>query len=72
MSLPKCILLATHLAPRTDRAQDRTVGLAGEWSAKLTFVCAIDVAEVPSDEAKRLPPRSHGAELSRTPDPAEH
>jgi nucleotide-binding universal stress UspA family protein len=46
------MVLATDLAPRTDRAQDRAVGLAREWSAKLTFVCAIDVTEVPSDEAK--------------------
>jgi len=52
MSLPKCILLATDLAPRTDRAQDRAVGLARVWNAKLTFVCAIDVADVPSNEVK--------------------
>jgi nucleotide-binding universal stress UspA family protein len=52
VSLPTCIVLATDLAPRTDRAQDRAVSLARAWSAKLTFVCAIDVAEVPSEEAK--------------------
>jgi len=50
MSLPNCIVLATDLAPRTDRAQDRAVGLARTWRTKLTFVCAIDVAEVPSGE----------------------
>jgi nucleotide-binding universal stress UspA family protein len=52
MSLPSCIVLATDLAPRTDRAQDRAVTLAREWSAKLTFVHAVDVAEIPTDEVK--------------------
>jgi nucleotide-binding universal stress UspA family protein len=52
MSLPTCIVLATDLAPRTDRAQDRAVTLAREWKAKLTFVYAVDVAEIPSDEAR--------------------
>jgi hypothetical protein len=48
MSLPNCIVLATDLASRTDRA----VSLTRAWRAKLTFVCAMDVAEVPSDELK--------------------
>lgn len=52
MSPPNCIVLATDLAPRTDRAHDRAVTLARAWRAKLTFVYAIDVAEIPSDEAK--------------------
>src|SRR5262245_25002111 len=52
MSRPDCIVLATDLAPRTDRAQDRAVTLAREWGARLTFVHAIDVAEPPSDEVK--------------------
>jgi nucleotide-binding universal stress UspA family protein len=52
MSLPSCILLATDLAPRTDRAQDRAVALARMWGAKLTFVYAVDVAEIPSDETR--------------------
>jgi nucleotide-binding universal stress UspA family protein len=52
MSLPNCILLATDLAARTDRAQDRAVTLAREWRAKLIFVHAIDVAEIPSDQVK--------------------
>lgn len=52
MSVPNCIVLATDLAPRTDRAQDRAVALAREWGAKLTFVHAVDVAEIPSDEVR--------------------
>ena len=52
MSLPTCIVLATDLAPRTDRAQDRAVTLARAWRATLTFVHAIDVAEIPTDDAK--------------------
>jgi nucleotide-binding universal stress UspA family protein len=52
MSLPNCIILATDLAPRTDRAQDRAVTLAREWGATLTFVYAIDVAEIPTDDVK--------------------
>ena len=52
MSLPNCIVLATDLAPRTDRAQDRAVTLARGWRAKLAFVYAVDVAGVPSDAVK--------------------
>jgi nucleotide-binding universal stress UspA family protein len=52
MSLPNCIILATDLAPRTDRAQDRAVTLARAWGATLTFVYAIDVAEIPTDDEK--------------------
>src|SRR5215510_4813641 len=52
MSLPNCIVLATDLAPRTDRAQDRAVTLAREWRARLTFVYAIDVADIPTDDVK--------------------
>jgi len=52
MSLPKCIVLATDLAPRTDRAQDRAVTLARDWRAKLTFVYAIEVADMPIDHTK--------------------
>src|SRR5262245_34995643 len=52
MSLPNCIVLATDLAPRTDRAQDRAVTLAQEWRARLTFVYAIDVADIPTDDVK--------------------
>ena len=52
MSLPHCIVLATDLAPRTDRAQDRAVALARAWRAKLVFVHAIDVVEIPSDQVK--------------------
>ena len=50
MSLPNCIVLATDLAPRTDRAQDRAVTLARRWSAKLTFVYAVDIAGIPSND----------------------
>jgi nucleotide-binding universal stress UspA family protein len=52
MSLPSCIVLATDLAPRTDRAQDRAVALARAWRAKLTFVYVVDVAEIPSDKVR--------------------
>jgi len=52
MSLPNCILLATDLAPRTDRAQDRAVTLARGWRAKLIFVYAVDIAGIPSDDGK--------------------
>ncbi|MBO0765803.1 MAG: universal stress protein [Hyphomicrobiaceae bacterium] len=52
MSAPNCIVLATDLAPRTDRAQDRAVGLARDWGAKLTFVHAVDVAEIPSEDGR--------------------
>jgi hypothetical protein len=47
MALPNCIVLATDLAPRTDRAQDRAIALAKSWNAKLTFVYAVDVVEIP-------------------------
>ena len=52
MSLPNCIILATDLAPRTDRAQDRAVTLARAWRAQLTFVYAIDLAGMPTEKAK--------------------
>jgi nucleotide-binding universal stress UspA family protein len=52
MSRPNCIVLATDLAPRTDRAQDRAVTLARGWRAKLAFVYAVAVAGVPSDDVK--------------------
>jgi nucleotide-binding universal stress UspA family protein len=52
MSLPNCIILATDLAPRTDRAQDRAVTLAQDWRAKLTFVYAIELADIPTDHRK--------------------
>src|SRR5262245_43826901 len=52
MAFPSCIVLATDLAPRTDRAQDRAVTLAKGGNGSLTFVYAIDVADIPSDEAK--------------------
>ena len=52
MSLPTCIILATDLAPRTDRAQDRAVTLARQWKAKLTFVYAVDVANIPTGDVK--------------------
>jgi nucleotide-binding universal stress UspA family protein len=76
MTPPSCIVLATDLAPRTDRAQDRAVALAREWGAKLTFVYAVDVAEFPSDEvkepaaqiARRRAYRLLQAEVSRTGD----
>jgi nucleotide-binding universal stress UspA family protein len=50
MSLPNRIVLAADLAPRTDRAQDRAITLARQGGAKLTFVYAVDVAEIPSDK----------------------
>jgi nucleotide-binding universal stress UspA family protein len=76
VSLPQCIVLATDLATRTDRAQDRAVGLARAWNAKLTFVSAIDVADLPNDELKESAPeiarrRTHRllrAEVSNTRD----
>ena len=49
MAQPTSIVLATDLAPRTDRAQDRAVTLAKSWNAKLTFVYAVDVADIPKD-----------------------
>jgi len=52
MSLPNCIVLATDLTPRTDRAQDRAVTLARGWRAKLIFVYAVDVDRVPSNDLK--------------------
>jgi nucleotide-binding universal stress UspA family protein len=76
MSPPSCIVLATDLASRTDRAQDRAVALAREWGAKLTFVYAVDVAEILSDEvnepaaqiARRRAYRLLHTEVSRTGD----
>jgi|SRR5262245_14120918 len=56
MSLPNCIVLATDLTPRTDRAQDRAVTLARGWRAKLIFVYAVDVAGVPTDGLKEPAP----------------
>jgi nucleotide-binding universal stress UspA family protein len=52
MSLPSCIVLATDLAPRTDRAQDRAVTLARDRRAKLVFVHAIELTDMPTDHTK--------------------
>jgi nucleotide-binding universal stress UspA family protein len=52
MSFPNCIVLATDLAARTDRAQDRAVTLARDWGAKLTFVYALELADIPTDATK--------------------
>jgi len=60
---PKKILLATDLTCRCDRALDRTVALAQEWSARVVVVHALEaplpVSDVPS---WRQPP--HPRELA--------
>lgn len=76
MSLPNHIVLATDLAPRTDRAQDRAVTLARQWRAKLTFVYALEGAELSTDKvnapvaenARRRANRWLQAEVSNTGD----
>lgn len=42
MDVPKKIILATDLGPRTDRALDRAFYLAGQWSSELAIVHAVE------------------------------
>lgn len=58
-NLPANILLATDLGPRTDRAQDRALGLAKAWGARLTVVHALDALDAPNDQPAR--PTADGA-----------
>lgn len=46
-SVPTCILLATDLSARSDRALDRSSQLAGEWQAKLVVLNVLDPVAMP-------------------------
>jgi nucleotide-binding universal stress UspA family protein len=58
-ALPTHILFATDLGARSDRAQDRAIGLARDWNAKLTVVHALDALDAPNDQPSR--PTAEGA-----------